>query len=163
MSKIGDVGLAKLISDVVPDSVTEYRDSIIAGTLFYMDPEYQRTGTLRPKSDLYSFGVIILQLLAACHPSGLIIKFEKAVNGGTFKDILDNSIRDWPLAEAEELARIALKCCSLQCRDRPDLDTELLPILKKLAEFADSCSSTLRRQTRVPQHYYCPILQVQRS
>ncbi|XP_051149040.1 U-box domain-containing protein 34 isoform X2 [Andrographis paniculata] len=160
VSKIGDVGLAKMIHDVVPDSITEYRDSIIAGTLFYMDPEYQRTGTLRPKSDLYSFGVIILQLLAARHPNGLIIKFEKAIKNGTFSNLLDTSIRNWPLAEAEELAQVALKCCKLRCRDRPDLDTEVLPILKRLSEFADSCSLTSRIRTQAPQHFYCPILQV---
>ncbi|KAF5748461.1 U-box domain-containing protein 34 [Tripterygium wilfordii] len=135
-SKIGDVGLAKLISDIVPDNITEYRESVIAGTFYYMDPEYQRTGTLRPKSDLYAFGVIILQLLTARHPNGLLLTIEKALLDGSFPSILDNSITDWPLAETEELARIALKCSSLRCRDRPHLDTEVLPILKRLHEFA---------------------------
>ncbi|KAK6151974.1 hypothetical protein DH2020_014609 [Rehmannia glutinosa] len=159
VSKIGDVGLAKIISDVVPDNITEYRDSVIAGTLFYMDPEYQRTGTLRPKSDLYSFGVIILQLLAARHPKGLIMKFENAISSGTLSDVLDKSVGDWPLAEAQELAMIALECCKLRCRDRPDLETEVLPILKRLVEFADSSSLSERNRRHAPKHYYCPILQ----
>ncbi|PRQ20842.1 putative non-specific serine/threonine protein kinase [Rosa chinensis] len=38
-----------------------------------MDPEYQRTDPIRPKSDLYAFGVIILQLLTARHPNRLYI------------------------------------------------------------------------------------------
>lgn len=160
VSKIGDVGLAKILSDAVPDNVTEYRDSLIAGTLFYMDPEYQRTGTLRPKSDLYSFGVIALQLLASRHPNGLITKFENAISSGNFSDVLDKSVADWPLAEAEELAQIALKCCKLRCRDRPDLETEVLPILKRLAEIADSSNLAERDQRNAPKHYYCPILQV---
>lgn len=71
VSKIGDVGLAKLLSDVVPDGLTEYRETILAGTFFYMDPEYQRTGTVRPKSDLYAWGVIALQLLTGKNPNGL--------------------------------------------------------------------------------------------
>ncbi|RVX05345.1 U-box domain-containing protein 34 [Vitis vinifera] len=132
VSKIGDVGLAKLISDTVPDNITEYRDSILAGTLFYMDPEYQRTGTIRPKSDVYAFGVIILQLLAARHPNGLILTVENAITNGTFADTLDKSITDWPIAETEELACLALKCSKLRCRDRPDLETEVLPVLKDL-------------------------------
>ncbi|KAL8503003.1 hypothetical protein ACS0TY_021938 [Phlomoides rotata] len=154
VSKIGDVGLAKIIFDIIPDNITEYSDSVIAGTLFYMDPEYQRTGTLRPKSDLYSLGVIILQLLAGCHPKGLILKFEKAISNNTFPDVLDKSIPDWPLAEAAELAQIALRCCQLRCRDRPELETQVLPVLKRLAE---------RDLRQAPKHYYCPILEVQIS
>ncbi|XP_042066335.1 U-box domain-containing protein 34-like isoform X1 [Salvia splendens] len=159
VSKIGDVGLAKFISDLVPDNITEYGESVIAGTLFYMDPEYQRTGTLRPKSDLYSFGVIVLQLLAARHPNGLIMKFENAMSSGNFSDVLDKSVADWPLAEAVQLIQVALNCCKLRCRDRPDLDTEVLPVLKKLAEFADSSRLSQRDLRQPPKHYYCPILQ----
>ncbi|XP_047945116.1 U-box domain-containing protein 34 isoform X1 [Salvia hispanica] len=159
VSKIGDVGLAKFISDLVPDNITEYGESVIAGTLFYMDPEYQRTGTLRPKSDLYSFGVIVLQLLAARHPNGLIMKFENAMSSGNFSDVLDKSVADWPLAEAVQLIQVALNCCKLRCRDRPDLDTEVLPVLKKLAEFADASRLTQIDLRQPPKHYYCPILQ----
>lgn len=160
LSKIGDVGLAKLITDIVPDNITEYRESIIAGTLFYMDPEYQRTGTIRPKSDLYAFGVIILQVLTARHPNRLMYIVENAIANCSFADILDESVTDWPLAETEELARIALMCSKLRCRDRPDLETEVLPVLKRLVDIADSRSKIERHHMDAPSHYYCPILQV---
>ncbi|XP_074368378.1 U-box domain-containing protein 34-like [Apium graveolens] len=157
MSKIGDVGLAKLIPDVVPDNITEYGDSIIAGTLFYMDPEYQRTGTIRPKSDVYAFGIITLQLLAACRPKGLLLRVEDALENGSIYEILDKSVTDWPLPEAEELARIALKCSSLRCRDRPDLVEEVLPVLKKLVDFAELHTEVQTFDIDAPGHYYCPI------
>ncbi|KAF5935243.1 hypothetical protein HYC85_026372 [Camellia sinensis] len=159
VSKIGDVGLAKLISDVVPDNITEYRDSILAGTLYYMDPEYQRTGTVRTKSDLYAFGIITLQLLAAKHPNGLLLKVENAIANGSLSEILDKSIPDWPLQEAEELAQVALKCSRLRCRERPDLETEVLPVLKKLVDIADASLSVERNSIHAPSHYFCPILQ----
>ncbi|XVE97951.1 hypothetical protein REPUB_Repub03eG0063100 [Reevesia pubescens] len=103
VSKIGDVGLAKLISDVVPDNITEYKDSTLAVTLFYMDPEYQRTGTIRPKSDLYALGVTTLQLLTVHHPNGLLLAVENAITNCSLADILDKSVTDWPLVETEEL------------------------------------------------------------
>ncbi|KAF8036532.1 hypothetical protein BT93_C2302 [Corymbia citriodora subsp. variegata] len=159
VSKIGDVGLAKLISDVVPDNITEYRDSVLAGTIYYMDPEYQRTGTVRPKSDLYAFGIIILQLLMGRHPNGLLLKAEEAIERGSFSSILDNSVKDWPVAETEELAQIALKCSKLRCRDRPDLENEVLPVLKKLADFANTNARVERENACAPSHYFCPILQ----
>ncbi|KAF7143774.1 hypothetical protein RHSIM_Rhsim05G0015400 [Rhododendron simsii] len=162
VSKIGEVGFAKLISDVAPDNITEDGEPVIAGTLYYMDPEYQRTGTIQPKSDLYAFGVIVLQLLAAQHPYGLLFKFQNALSSGLFPDILDKSIPDWPLAEAEELAQMALKCSSVRCRDRPDLETEVLPLLKKLVDMADATARVQIRNTPIidaPNQYFCPILQ----
>ncbi|KAH7850735.1 hypothetical protein Vadar_002226 [Vaccinium darrowii] len=159
VSKIGDVGLAKLVSDDVPDNITEYGDSVIEGTIYYLDPEYERTGTIRPKSDLYAFGIILLRLLAAQHPKGLLVKFEDAVANGSISDILDQSIPDWPLDEAEEMAQMALKCSRLRCRDRPDLETEVLPLLKKLADMADATLRAQRNSIHPPDHYFCPILQ----
>ncbi|CAN8253059.1 unnamed protein product [Cochlearia groenlandica] len=163
VSKIGDVGLAKLMSEEANDSVTVYRNSVIAGTLYYMDPEYQRTGTIRPKSDLYALGIIILQLLTARHPNGLLFCAEDAVKRGCFGDMLDGSIRDWPMAEAKELARIAIRCSQLKCRDRPDLDTQVLPALKQVLESANNRLKTEQQQqqqanVRPPTHFYCPIL-----
>lgn len=160
VSKISDVGMAKIIGDIVPDNVTEYRNTILAGTLHYMDPEYQRTGTLRPKSDTYALGVTILQLLTGRQPHGLLLAVESSIASSSLGDILDRSITDWPLAEAEVLARLALKCLKLRCRDRPDLDTEVLPVLKRLVDFADACQNEEKCPANPPSHYFCPILQV---
>ncbi|KAF7806759.1 U-box domain-containing protein 34 [Senna tora] len=159
VSKIADVGLAKFLSDVVPDNVTEYRESVLAGTMHYMDPEYQRTGTIRPKSDIYALGVITLQLITARHARGLLLAVENAVTTGSFPDILDKSAGDWPLAETAELIQMALKCSALRCRDRPDLDTEILPLFKRLFDFANASAKMGRNSTCPPGQFYCPILQ----
>ncbi|KAI3524756.1 hypothetical protein L1887_03420 [Cichorium endivia] len=159
VSKIGDVGMAKLITDVVPDNVTEYKDSILAGTMYYIDPEYHRTGTVRPKSDLYAFGIIILQLLTLLQPKGIVEKVELAISRGSLCDVLDDAITDWPLVEAEELARLGVKCCSPRCRDRPDLDTEVLPVLKKLYDVGDVNTKFGKYNNDAPSHFYCPISQ----
>lgn len=160
VSKIGDVGLAKLVSDVVPDGLTEYKETILAGTLYYMDPEYQRTGTIRPKSDLYALGIIALQILTAKHPNGLVVSVENAIKGGTFLDVLDKSLTDWPVVEAEKLARLALKCSRLRCRDRPDLESEVLPELEELFYMSNVCFKLRKSIDYAPSHYYCPILKV---
>ncbi|CAN7050776.1 unnamed protein product [Brassica rapa subsp. trilocularis] len=158
VSKIADVGLAKLVTDVAPDNITTYRHSLLAGTLHYIDPEYHRTGTIRPKSDLYAFGIIILQLLTARKPNGLVHAVENAVQKGTLTEMLDKSVTDWPLAETEELARIGLKCAEFRCRDRPDLKEEVIPVLKRLVETANSKIKKEQCNVRAPSHYFCPIL-----
>ncbi|KAK9715712.1 hypothetical protein RND81_06G184500 [Saponaria officinalis] len=158
VSKISDVGLAALLPEIVSDSVTMFGTSMLAGTLYYMDPEYQRTGTVRPKSDLYSFGIIVLQLLTGRHPNGLLLDMENAIANQSLENVLDNSVKDWPLAESEELTNLALQCCKLRCRDRPDLENVILPSLKRLADFADAGAKVEKHSMFAPSYYFCPIL-----
>lgn len=147
VSKIGDVGLAKLIPSTASYSVTEYRNTLLAGTFCYMDPEYLRTGTFRPKSDLYALGIILLQLLTAKHPMALTEKVETAIEEGSFNHILDKTAGGWPLDETIEFAKLALKCTELRRRDRPDLETIVLPELERFRHLADAhaehCTSWL--------------------
>lgn len=125
-----------------------------------MDPEYQRTGTLRPKSDLYALGIIILQLLTGKHPSGLLTLVENKMKTGSLRDILDKSIMDWPLIGPDRLAQIALKCSRLRCRDRPELDSEVIPQLEELLSQMDGRARLQLLNIQAPSHFFCPIMQV---
>ncbi|KAH7651933.1 Non-specific serine/threonine protein kinase protein, partial [Dioscorea alata] len=88
VSKISDVGLARLVPPSVADSVTQYRMTSTAGTFCYIDPEYQQTGMLGTKSDIYSLGVMLLQIITAKPPMGLTHIVERALNKGRFRRCL---------------------------------------------------------------------------
>ncbi|XP_023000000.1 U-box domain-containing protein 51-like isoform X1 [Cucurbita maxima] len=147
VSKIGDVGLARLVPPSVADSVTQYHMTAAAGTFCYIDPEYQQTGMLGVKSDIYSFGVLLLQLITARSPMGLSYQVEEAIEHGTFPQILDPTITDWPIQDTLGLAQLALKCCELRKRDRPDLGTVLLPELIRLKKLGLSGIPPKRKLT----------------
>ncbi|PVH38484.1 hypothetical protein PAHAL_5G269100 [Panicum hallii] len=132
VSKISDVGLARLVPPSVADSVTQYRLTATAGTFCYIDPEYQQTGKLGVKSDIYSLGVLLLQVVTARPPMGLTHHVEKAIDAGTFHQMLDITVKDWPVEEALGFAKLALKCTEMRRRDRPDLATVILPELNRL-------------------------------
>ncbi|KAF7817175.1 U-box domain-containing protein 52 [Senna tora] len=132
VSKISDVGLARLVPPSVNDSVTQYRMTSTAGTFCYIDPEYQQTGMLGVKSDIYSLGIIFLQILTAKPPMGLTHIVERAIEEGEFAQILDPTVPDWPVQEALSLASMALKCSELRRKDRPDLAKVVLPELDRL-------------------------------
>ncbi|PKU77725.1 U-box domain-containing protein 35 [Dendrobium catenatum] len=132
VSKISDVGLARLVPPCVADTVTQYHMTSTAGTFCYIDPEYQQTGMLGVKSDIYSLGIMLLQMITAKPPMGLTHHVERAIEKGTFARLLDPAITDWPVEDALSYAKLALKCAELRRKDRPDLATVVLPELNKL-------------------------------
>ncbi|KAJ0257177.1 Kinase with adenine nucleotide alpha hydrolases-like domain-containing protein [Hirschfeldia incana] len=141
VSKISDVGLARLVP-AVAENVTQYRVTSAAGTFCYIDPEYQQTGMLGVKSDVYSLGIMLLQLLTAKQPMGLAYYVEQAIEEGKLKDMLDPAVPDWPLEEALSFAKLSLQCAELRRKDRPDLGKEVMPELNRLRELgAESLES----------------------
>ncbi|EXB29692.1 U-box domain-containing protein 51 [Morus notabilis] len=132
VSKISDVGLARLVPASAANSVTQYHMTAAAGTFCYIDPEYQQTGLLGVKSDVYSLGVMLLQIITSKPPIGLSYQVEEAIEQGTFAEILDPTVLDWPVEEALCFAKLALQCCEMRKRDRPDLGSVVLPELNRL-------------------------------
>ncbi|XP_048598964.1 receptor-like protein kinase At5g59670 [Brassica napus] len=58
-AKLADFGLSRSFQ-----SRGESQEStVIAGTIGYLDPEYYRTGRLAEKSDVYSYGVVLLEMI----------------------------------------------------------------------------------------------------
>jgi len=160
VSKIGDVGLSTLLPSMGQYLSTMIKNTAPVGTLCYIDPEYQRTGVLSMKSDVYALGIVILQLLTARSPMGLAHVVETALEDGCFVDILDASAGQWPLNETQQLAALALKCSEMRRKDRPDLNEHVLPILERLKDVATKArESVLQGHTAPPSHFICPILQ----
>ncbi|XP_076890505.1 U-box domain-containing protein 35-like [Bidens hawaiensis] len=137
VSKISDVGLARLLPPSVQDSVTQSLMTSAAGTFCYIDPEYQQTGMLGVKSDVYSLGVMFLQLITAKPPMGLTHIVDQAIKDGTFAELLDPGVPDWPVDEALCFAKLSLLCTELRQKDRPDLGKEVMPELERLRSLAD--------------------------
>ncbi|KAI5411313.1 U-box domain-containing protein 35 isoform X4 [Lathyrus oleraceus] len=160
VSKIGDIGLSTILDS--DDLSTMYKDTAPVGTLSYIDPEYQRSGLISTKSDVYAFGLVMLQLLTAKPATALTHVVETAIEGGNLTDILDRKAGSWPFQETLDLARLALSCAELRRRDRPDLLDHVLPALEKLKEVADKAhhsASMVTIKPKPPNHFICPILQ----
>ena len=63
--QVADFGLAKLTSDSSTHVSTR-----VMGTFGYLAPEYASSGKLTEKSDVFSYGVMLLELLTGRRPSG---------------------------------------------------------------------------------------------
>ncbi|KAI9120306.1 hypothetical protein K1719_007339 [Acacia pycnantha] len=55
--QLGDIGLARLVSHEKGS-----RTTLVAGTRGYVAPEYVFTGKIYKESDIYSFGVVLLEM-----------------------------------------------------------------------------------------------------
>ncbi|KAL7613409.1 hypothetical protein Lser_V15G09182 [Lactuca serriola] len=159
VSKIGDVGLSTMLQSDSCSTSTVYKDTGPAGTFCYIDPEYQRTGLVSPKSDVYALGMVILQLLTAKPAIGITDAVETAIEDDELAMVLDPEAGEWPIDEAKELAVLGLRCTEIRRKDRPDLKNTVLPVLERLkAVTGEAQRIASMTSTTPPNHFICPIL-----
>ncbi|KAI5393588.1 hypothetical protein KIW84_060640 [Lathyrus oleraceus] len=156
VSKISDVGLSRLVPPGVADSVTQYHMTSAAGTLCYIDPEYQQTGKLTTKSDIYSLGIMFLQIITARPPMGLSHHVKKAIENGNFVDMLDPVVTDWPAEDALVFAKLALSCAELSKKDRPDLALVVIPELSRFKDLGCKLQNHQQNLSHAPRPPTCP-------
>ncbi|CAJ1419630.1 unnamed protein product [Effrenium voratum] len=119
--KVADFGLACL-AQPNQRSLTVRETS---GTLGYADPLYIRSGVITEKSEVYSLGMVLLEVLtgrppALQHPNGKIEYQFEHLNGDMSKlgAMVDRRGR-WPPAMAEHVGHLALQCTCEQAGYRP--------------------------------------------
>ncbi|PUZ49535.1 hypothetical protein GQ55_7G333500 [Panicum hallii var. hallii] len=138
--KIGDFGLAKLF----PDNVTHI-STRVAGTTGYLAPEYAWHGQLTKKADIYSFGVLVLEIVSGTSSSRSIladdkILLEKTKKSATqvhnssswqktwelyeakmLKELIDPTLGDYPEEEVIRYIKVALFCIQAAAARRPSM------------------------------------------
>lgn len=167
VSKLGDFGICRVLCQ---DEFSENNNSFCwrtdpKGTFAYMDPEFLATGELTSKSDVYSFGIILLRLLTGKSAFGITKEVEYALSKGNLKDVLDPTAGDWPFVQAKQLAHLAISCCEMNRRNRPELSLQVWKVVEPMRAYScsgTSSSSRLNSEERsyVPSYFICPIFQV---
>ncbi|GLJ23542.1 hypothetical protein SUGI_0446040 [Cryptomeria japonica] len=155
VGKIGDFGQARRLSRDVQ------KESELKGTYLYMDPEYQSNGEYTTKSEVYSFGMILLQLLTGKAELGLVKEVESALENSKLDEFLDPSAGEWPFPLATQLAYLALHCTEAVRKNRPDIQPSVMQMLDKLRHFTVVPPEISRtgnaEETHVPSFFFCPI------
>ncbi|PWA90232.1 protein kinase-like domain, Concanavalin A-like lectin/glucanase domain protein [Artemisia annua] len=101
-AKIADFGLSKF--HPADQTASTIYTNIIAGTCMYLDPEYQKDGKLNKKSDIYSFGVVLLEILTGrlaydyvytkVNENGIAPIARDHFEKGTVMEIVDHKIKE---------------------------------------------------------------------
>ncbi|KAL0548679.1 hypothetical protein IC582_013142 [Cucumis melo] len=159
IAKLGGLGISRLI----PQEEKAFNSASVCNISKennpYIDPEYLETGKFTSESDVYSVGVILLRILTGRTPPGIVKDVKCAIENDNIVVVLDSSAGDWPHDLAEQLALVALRCCEKEKLDRPDLVSELWCVLEPMRSIASASCSSLKKHSRVPAHFTCPIFQ----
>ncbi|KAK1404880.1 putative serine/threonine-protein kinase PBL7 [Heracleum sosnowskyi] len=140
-AKVSDFGLAKLGSDKAGGHVS----TRVLGTQGYVAPEYALTGHLTTKSDVYSYGVVLLELLTGRVPvdmkraPGECVLVAWALPRLTDREkvetIMDPKMEgQYSMKEVVQVAAIAAMCVQPEADYRPlmaDVVQSLVPLVKQ--------------------------------
>ncbi|XP_021740550.1 putative serine/threonine-protein kinase [Chenopodium quinoa] len=123
LPKIGDFGLAKLF----PDDITHI-STRIAGTTGYLAPEYAMGGHLTMKADVYSFGVLILEIISGQSSSKsnwggsnkLLLEWAwQLYEEGRLLELVDSEMGEYPEDMVMRYIIVAFFCTQAGANRRP--------------------------------------------
>ncbi|KAF5749121.1 putative BRASSINOSTEROID INSENSITIVE 1-associated receptor kinase 1 precursor [Tripterygium wilfordii] len=124
-ARVSDFGLAKLLEDEESHITT-----IVAGTFGYLAPEYMQSGRATEKTDVYSFGVLVLEVLSGKRPTDASF-IEKGLNivgwlnflitENRQREIVDPNCEGVQVKSLDALLSVAIQCVSSSPEDRPTM------------------------------------------
>ncbi|KAG6526595.1 hypothetical protein ZIOFF_016587 [Zingiber officinale] len=140
-AKIADFGLSKAFLSEANSQIS----TVVVGTLGYLDPEYYITFQLSQKSDVYSYGVVLLELITGLLPIvpgtenvHLIQWVLQRLSKGYIEDVVDPRLQGkYDINSVWKCADIALKCTAQRSQERPTM-TEVVMQLKESLELENS-------------------------
>ncbi|KAJ0457281.1 putative protein kinase RLK-Pelle-DLSV family [Helianthus annuus] len=121
LSKISDFGLVRTFP-----TDRSHLTTGIAGTLGYMAPEYIVRGQLTEKADVFSFGVVVLEIACGKRNNAFVetrAHFCKPLyKEGSVSGAIDPLLKgDFPEQEALEVVQIGLLCTQASAALRPSM------------------------------------------
>uniref|UniRef100_A0A0D9VD29 Protein kinase domain-containing protein n=1 Tax=Leersia perrieri TaxID=77586 RepID=A0A0D9VD29_9ORYZ len=133
-ARVSDFGFAKLI----PDGATHVTTRV-KGTLGYLAPEYAMLGKASESCDVFSFGVLLLELASGKRPVEKINPTTKLTitewalplaRDKKFKEIADPKLKDiFVEAELKRMVLVGLACAQNKPEQRPIM-SEVVELLK---------------------------------
>ncbi|CAL4940500.1 unnamed protein product [Urochloa decumbens] len=160
VSKLSDFGISCLLVKSSTMSTSLYQTTNPRGTFSYMDPEFLTTGELTARSDIYSFGIVILQLVTGKPALGIGRAVEDALEKDELEFLVDQSAGEWPFVQAKKLMLLGLQCAELSRRRRPYRMSDVWCVIEPLVKTASlSAKPKSSVESRTPFCFLCPISQ----
>ncbi|KAJ9553630.1 hypothetical protein OSB04_017675 [Centaurea solstitialis] len=162
--KISDFGLARMFKEHESEANTKR----VVGTLGYISPEYATNGLFSIKSDIFSFGVLVLEIVSGKknrgfvhedHHDNLLGHAWRLYKEGKSLNLIDASLgKCWSVPEVLRLIHVSLLCVQQRAEDRPNTRSVvrmlggegLLPTPKQPGFFIQGSESNSNTKTPLP-------------
>uniref|UniRef100_A0A5B7BI90 Protein kinase domain-containing protein n=1 Tax=Davidia involucrata TaxID=16924 RepID=A0A5B7BI90_DAVIN len=152
--KLSDFGLAR----EGPTGDRTHVSTAVVGTYGYAAPEYVETGHLTIKSDIWSFGVVLYEILTGRRTMerNLPTMEQKLLDwvkqypadSKRFSMIIDPRIRNQcSLSAARKIAKLADSCLNKNAKDRPTM-SQVVESLKQAMEDSEEGTSSKKRSPK---------------
>ncbi|GLU12619.1 hypothetical protein SLE2022_292830 [Rubroshorea leprosula] len=124
---LGDFGLAKLVDTKLTHVTTQVR-----GTMGHIAPEYLSTGKSSEKTDVFGYGIMLLELVTGQRAIDfarleeeedvlLLDHIKKLLRENRLNDIVDGNLKAYDPKEVETVVQVALLCTQSSPEDRPTM------------------------------------------
>ncbi|KAK5927719.1 hypothetical protein CgunFtcFv8_012847 [Champsocephalus gunnari] len=134
VAKISDFGLTRASAKRTSTTMMTER---IVGTRAYMAPEALR-GQITSKSDVFSFGVVLLEILSGLSPADenrepqFLMEVKDDIDDEeedlTLEEFLDKKMSDWEMSQVESVYSLACNCLLDRKNRRPVIKQVLLEL-----------------------------------
>ncbi|XP_013621739.1 PREDICTED: probable LRR receptor-like serine/threonine-protein kinase At5g63710 isoform X1 [Brassica oleracea var. oleracea] len=146
---LGDFGLAKLVDTSLTHVTTQVR-----GTMGHIAPEYLCTGKSSEKTDVFGYGITLLELvtgqraidfsrleeeeniLLLDHCWMCLKQIKKLLREQRLRDIVDSNLTTYDSEEVETIVQVALLCTQGTPEDRPAM-SEVVKMLQGTGSLAE--------------------------
>lgn len=132
--KIADFGLARLLGE----GHTHTKTTRVVGTLGYMAPEYAIHGSVSPKIDIFSFGVLVIEIVTRrrnCSSDdrdtvNLLSDVWNCWKKGTISQMMHQSRDGYSQSQALRCIHIGLLCVQSDPDDRPHISSVIFMLTR---------------------------------
>ncbi|XP_076921661.1 putative receptor-like serine/threonine-protein kinase At5g57670 [Bidens hawaiensis] len=128
--QISDFGLAKWL----PSNWIHHAVFPIEGTFGYLAPEYFMHGIVDEKTDVFAFGVLLLEIITGRMPIDsekrkLVLWAKPLMDSGNISGLVDPDIEEYDFDQMSRLVLTASYCVQQSSDSRPSM-TEVLAVLQ---------------------------------
>ncbi|CAN1789571.1 Calcium/calmodulin-regulated receptor-like kinase 1 [Linum perenne] len=142
-ARVADFGLSR-------EEMVDRHAANLRGTFGYLDPEYISTRIFTKKSDVYSYGVLLFEIIACRNPQQGLMEYVELAAMNTegkvgWEEMVDSRLEGkFDVNELNEVAALAYKCINRVPKKRPSM-RDIVQVLSRMLKLRHSRKHRLKK------------------